>query len=338
MWRNADVLDFIGWLRSHNDALPTREKAGFYGLDLYSMYGSIQAVIQYLERVDPNAAKNAKDRYACFERFGPDTEAYAYAVGAGLTPSCKREVLEQLLEMQRHAFAQVANDSTFAEEQRFFAEQNAYVVASAEEYYRTMLDGEVSSWNLRDTFMFRTLERLSKHLQRSGEGSAKLVVWAHNSHVGDARATALGGGRELNVGQLIRQAHPTTCRLLGFTTSSGTVTAASNWHGDAERKIVRPPLPGSWEALFHAIGIPNFYLDLKRAALQSEILHARLLERAIGVIYKPETEFYSHYFEARIAEQFDAIFHYDRTRAVEPLERSTAWEAGEVPETFPSGV
>jgi erythromycin esterase-like protein len=336
MWRNADVLEFVAWLHAHNRGLPQPAKVGFYGLDLYSMFASIQAVIEYLERVDPMAAERAKDRYACFEHFGTDTEAYAYAVGSGLTPSCKREVLEQLLEMQRVALAPHASD--IEDERRFVAEQNAQVVASAEEYYRTMLDAEVSSWNQRDTFMFRTLERLSAYSERRGDGPAKIVVWAHNSHVGDARATTLGGGRELNIGQLVRQAYPGACYSLGFTTSSGTVTAASNWHEGAERKVVRPPLPGSWEALFHAVGIPRFFLDLKGAAPRCDLLRGRLLERAIGVIYRPETELYSHYFEARISDQFDAIVHYDVTRAVQPLEPSAVWQTGEAPETFPSGV
>lgn len=327
MWRNSDVIDFIGWLRARNDALPGRQKAGFFGLDLYSLYASIQAVIDYLERVDPAAAERAKTRYACFDRFGSDTETYAYAVASGLTPSCQEEVLAQLLDLQRRTGA---GD--------FFAQQNAHVVVSAEEYYRSMLNSEISSWNLRDRFMFQTLERLVAHLERERGTPAKIVVWAHNSHVGDARATSMGAGRELNIGQLVRQAYPSACFLLGFTTATGTVTAASNWHGEAERKTVRPPLPGSCEALFQAVGIPNFYLDLQSAARAYPALGGRMLERAIGVIYQPSTEFYSHYLEVRLADQFDAIIHYNHTRAVEPLERTPRWEAGEVPETYPSGV
>jgi erythromycin esterase-like protein len=338
MWCNADVLDFVGWLRSFNDSLPMQTKAGFFGLDLYSLYGSIRAVIEYLERTDPAAAERAKQRYACFDRFGADTEAYAYSVGDGLTASCQNEVLQQLLDMQRRAFARVEANGARAGEKRFFAEQNARVVAAAEEYYRTMLNAEISSWNLRDRFMFQTLEQLSAHLEHKLGTPAKIVVWAHNSHVGDARATSMGAGREINIGQLVRQGYPSACRLIGFTTASGTVTAASNWHAEAERKTVRPPVAGSWESLFQAVEIPNFYLDLGSAVKVYPALQGRLLERAIGVIYRPETELYSHYLEARIADQFDAIFHYNRTRAVEPLERTALWEAGEVPETYPSGV
>lgn len=328
MWRNADVLDFIGWLRSFNDALPPRHRAGMYGLDLYSLYDSMQAVIEYLDRVDPQAAQRARERYGCFDRFGPDTEEYAHSVASGLSASCRAEVLDQLREMQRRNFENAG---------AFYAEQNARVVASAEEYYRTMLDREISSWNVRDRFMFETLERLAAFMERKHQRRAKIVVWAHNSHVGDARATSMGAGRELNIGQLVRQAHAADCLLIGFTTASGTVTAASNWHGDAERKTVRSPLPGSWEALFHQTDATNFYLDLNRAANAYSALRGRLLERAIGVVYRPATELYSHYLEARIADQFDAVFHYDRTRAVEPLERSARWEAGEVAETYPTG-
>jgi erythromycin esterase-like protein len=326
MWRNADVLDFVGWLRSFNDMLPAQSRVGFFGLDLYSLHASMQAVIDYLERVDAQAANRAKDRYACFERFGPDTEDYAYRA---VPDSCKEEVLAQLLEMQRLSFEDAG---------AFYAEQNARVVATAEEYYRTMLDREVSSWNLRDRFMFETLERLASYLEHKHDARAKIVVWAHNSHVGDARATTLGGGRELNIGQLVRESHPGSCRLIGFTTAAGTVTAANNWHEPPERKAVRDPLPGSWEALFHQTGVARFYLPLERVAEAYSPMHGRLLERAIGVVYRPATEFYSHYFEARVADQFDGILHYDRTRAVEPLDRTAAWDAGEVVETFPSGL
>jgi len=334
MWRNADVVDFIGWLRSFNDERPAAAKAGFFGLDLYSLYASINAVVKYLERVDPGAAESAKERYACFDQFGSDVEAYARSVGSGLSESCRTEVLSQLLEMQRDAFSRVSPD----EGERFFAEQNAYVVAGAEQYYRTMLEAGVSSWNLRDRFMFLTLERLSLHLEKKRGATPKIVVWAHNSHVGDARATTMGAGREFNIGQLARENYRSNCRLIGFTTSEGTVTAASGWHGEPERKVVRPPARGSWEEIFHHVGVPNFYIDLTEASARFPDLRAPLLERAIGVIYLPHTELHSHYFHARLGEQFDAVFHYDRTRAVEPIERAVRWERGEVPETFPSGV
>jgi erythromycin esterase-like protein len=339
MWRNADVLDFIGWLRSFNDARPANRRAGFFGLDLYSLYASIEAVVTYLEGVDPAAAERAKERYGCFDRFGGDVERYARSVGTGMSSSCRREVAAQLIEMQRAAFERVARQgSEVGDEQRFFAEQNAFVVARAEQYYRAMLDADVSSWNLRDGFMYETLGRLTNHLERSRSNPARVVIWAHNSHVGDARATTMGAGREFNIGQLVRQHHRSECYTIGFTTSEGTVTAASQWHGEPERKAVRPPVTGSWEALFHAVGIPNFALDLRKTAAREPALHVTLLERAIGVLYLPQTELHSHYFQARITGQFDTVFHFDRTRAVEPLERNVVWESGEVPETYPTGV
>jgi erythromycin esterase-like protein len=338
MWRNADVVDFVGWLRAHNDELPLERRVGFYGLDLYSLHRSMQAVIAYLDTVDPRAADLARERYACFDRFGDEVERYARSVGYGLSPSCRDEALAQLVEMQRGDFSAASAGATTESERRFVAEQNARVVASAEAYYRTMLDADISSWNVRDEFMYETLERLHGYLTARRSQPAKVVIWAHNSHVGDARATTLGGGRELNVGQLVRRNHGRDSRLIGLTTSQGTVTAASHWHGEPERKRVRPPAARSWESLFHAVDVPNFYLDLRRATALYPALSTTLLERAIGVLYLPQTELHSHYLYARIAEQFDAIFHLDRTRAVEPLDRGARWEAGEVPETFPTGV
>lgn len=332
MWRNTDVLEFIEWLRTFNRTRSATRRAGFFGLDLYSLHASIEAVVHYLERVDPPAAEEAKRRYSCFDRFGPDTEHYAYAAASGMSATCKEEALVQLLAMQRGAFERVKDT-----DDEFFGEQNAFVVASAEEYYRTMLDREISSWNLRDRFMHATLQRLSAYLERKNARPAKIIVWAHNSHVGDARATSMGAGREVNIGQLCRE-NDASCYLIGFTMSSGTVTAASDWHAHAERKTVREPLPQSWEALFHSLNVPNFYLDIDAAQESFPAIDGPRLERAIGVVYRPQTEFYSHYMEARVGKQFDSIFHFDRTRAVEPLERTAAWDAGEVPETYPSGI
>jgi erythromycin esterase-like protein len=216
----------------------------------------------------------------------------------------------------------------------FVAEQNARLVKNAERYYRAMFESRVSSWNLRDQHMVETLDALVVHLG----ASPKIVVWAHNSHLGDARATEMGNHGELNVGQLVRERYGKDTLLLGFTTYTGSVTAASDWDGPAERKTVRPALSGSYEALFHETGVPNFLLTLRDNNWLSGVLNKKQLERAIGVIYLPETERASHYFEARLADQFDAVIHLDETRAVEPLERTSEWEAGELPETFPFAV
>jgi erythromycin esterase-like protein len=338
MWRNADVLDFVGWLRSHNDGLAaSKPKAGFYGLDLYSMHASMAAVLDYLDQVDPEAARRARERYSCFEHFGEDPQAYGYAATAGLTESCEREVVAQLVELRRAAAEYLRRDGHMPTDALFFAEQNAVLVRNAERYYRAMFGGRALSWNLRDTHMAETLESLTGFLAR-GSVQPKLVVWAHNSHLGDARATQMGRQGELNVGQLVRTRHGADAVLIGFTTYSGTVTAASDWGGHAERKIVRPALPESYEALFHNARDDNFLVDLRTSSKMLEALSTPRLERAIGVIYRPETERLSHYFLSQLPRQFDAVLHYDVTRAVEPLERTGIWERGEIPETYPSAL
>jgi erythromycin esterase-like protein len=339
MWRNADVLDFVGWLRAHNDALPQNAtKVGFYGLDLYSLHASIESVLGYLDKVDPEAAKRARYRYSCFDHFGEDTQSYGYATGFGLTESCESEVVGQLVELRRRAAEYASRDGRVAEDEFFFAEQNARLVKNAEEYYRSMFRGRVSSWNLRDQHMAETLDALQAHLERQGGSAAKVVVWEHNSHLGDARATQMGEAGEWNVGQLVREHHGSEAVLVGFSTYTGTVTAATDWDAPAERKSVRPALPESYETLFHEVGIPRFLLPLRDESRASAGLREARLERAIGVIYRPETERQSHYFYARLPDQFDAVLHFDETRAVEPLERTAPWESGEPPETYPSGM
>jgi erythromycin esterase-like protein len=337
MWRNADVVEFVEWLRAYNDNLaPSDTKAGFYGLDLYSLHGSMEAVLEYLEKVDPEAAKNARERYSCFDHFGQDTQIYGLVAGSGLSKSCEEEVIEQLLELQRRASDYARRDGRAAEDELFFAEQNAKVVKNAEKYYRSMFLGDVSTWNLRDRHMFETFEALVAHLGRQG-GRAKVAVWEHNSHIGDARATEMGKRGEFNIGQLVREEHDLDVRLVGFTTHYGTVTAASDWGAPAERKNVRPALVGSYEELFDFTGIERFLLQVKdNPTVQG--LRERKLERAIGVIYRPDTERTSHYFHAELPLQFDAVIHFNETRAVEPLERTAQWEAGEVPETYPFAV
>ncbi len=338
MWRNADVLDFIGWLRSHNDGLKEEvPKAGFYGLDLYSLHTSMEVVLRYLDKIDPAGAKRARARYACFDHFGEDAQAYGYAAGLGIAESCEEEVVSQLVEMHDRAAELAHRDGRVAADDFFFAEQNARLVKNAEQYYRTMYRSDVSSWNLRDLHMMETLVALEHHRTLMNE-KAKIVVWEHNSHLGDARATEMGRRHEWNVGQLTRQRYGSDAVSIGFTTFEGTVTAASDWGGAAERKFVRPALPGSYESLFHDVGIDRFLVLMPKGSPANAALKSPLLERAIGVIYRPETERQSHYFHASLAGQFDAVIHIDETRAVEPLERSVEWEAGEVMETFPTGV
>jgi erythromycin esterase-like protein len=331
MWRNADVLDFVGWLAELNRG--HERPVGFYGLDLYSLYSSIAAILSGLERLDPEAARRARERYSCFDHFRQDAETYGYATGLGAKPDCEQQVTQQLVELlQRGATAPDAD----GDEADFCLAQNARVVKSAEQYYRSMFRGRARSWNLRDQHMLETLAALAEHLERDGK-PAKIVVWAHNSHLGDARFTGMAALGEHNLGQLVRERFPGDAFLLGFSTYTGTVSAASDWDGPAERKAVRPGLPNSYEALFHETRLARFLLDLRDPQVTSTIT-ARRLQRAIGVVYRPETERQSHYFEADVARQFDALIHIDHTRAVEPLEVTTTWSSGEPPETYPFAV
>jgi len=335
MWRNTDVVDFVRWLREHNDARSVSERVGFYGLDLYSLHRSIDAVLEYLKKVDPDAAERARSRYACFDVFGEDPQAYGYNSSLGLSRDCENEVTSQLLELRRQALDYANRDGRIAADEYFFAEQNARLVANAETYYRAMFGGRAESWNVRDRHMMETLETLLAQVGQ-GERPSRAVVWAHNSHLGDARATQMGASGELNLGQLVRERFGQDAWLVGFTTHTGTVTAARNWDDPAERRRVRPSLAGSYERLFHEVGLERFLLFLREGRARNALWSERL-ERAIGVIYRPESERPSHYFRARLPEQFDAVLHIDQTTALEPLER---WAHDEIdlPETYPSGI
>jgi erythromycin esterase-like protein len=341
MWRNSEVVSFLTWLRAFNAPRSAAERAGFYGLDLYSLHTSINAVLAYLGKVDPAGAERARYRYGCFEDFGEDSQSYGYAATLGISRSCEEDVVAQLVELRRRAADYASRDGRIAADDYFFAEQNARLVQNAERYYRTMFGGRVESWNVRDTHMMDTLDALAAHLRKTA-GRAKIAVWAHNSHLGDARATHMGNMGELNLGQLARERYGHRARLIGFTTHAGSVTAATNWDEPAERKRVRPSLDGSYERLFHDTGIPRFLLRLRDASLREAL--APRLERAIGVIYRPETERQSHYFMCRLADQFDAVMHIDETRALEPLDflarSGERWSRHEqdLPETYPSAL
>jgi erythromycin esterase-like protein len=336
MWRNADVLDFVGWLRAFDAGRAHAAQCGFYGLDMYSLHASMARVLAWLERHRPEVAPLARERYACFDRFGDDSQVYGMMTGLRGAEGCEEEVVAMLVDVQRAA-AQERTGPLDAEA-AFDAEQNARLVRNAESYYRGMYMRNVSSWNQRDTHMAGTLDAIEAHLGRSG--LAKVVVWAHNSHVGDARATEMGQRRgELTLGQLVRERHGGDAFLVGFTTHRGTVAAASDWDAPLERKAVVPSLAGSVERLLHDTGIGRFMLPLRGDGAHVAVLRQRLLERAIGVIYRPETERQSHYFEAEPAGQFDALVHIDATRAVRPLEAHAAWDAAsdaaDLPDTYP---
>jgi erythromycin esterase-like protein len=317
MWRNEEVRAFVAWLRTRNLAAPEASRVGFYGLDMYSLYRSSEAVIEYLQKVDEEQADIARRQYAALDHVR-DPQRYGYEVALGLRPDCSSIVRERLADLVRKSSEYQRHDGRAAADAYFFAERNAYVVANAEAYYRTMFGPRASSWNLRDTHMVQTLLALHRHL-RSQERRGRIVVWAHNSHLGDARATEMSLAGEHNVGQLMREvAGMTHTLLVGFTTYTGTVTAAHEWGGEPERRNILRALPDSCEGLFYRTRLDRFYLPLLEES--AEALQEPMLERAIGVLYRPDTEYQSHYFHARLAAQFDAVFHLDESHAVEPLD------------------
>lgn len=327
MWRNAEFATFVDRLRRLGAGV------GVYGLDLYSLFGSIRATIAHLDAIDPAAAERARERYACFDHVGGD-DAQAYGMGAafGAGESCEDEVVAQLVDALDAAVAADGDDPEAA----FAAERNAAVVAGAERYYRAMFHGRENTWNLRDTHMADTLDALDRHLSERLGRPARIVVWAHSSHLGDARATEMGRRGDVNLGQLVRERHPGESFHLGFTTSTGTVAAADAWGGDVRRKDVRQPLAGSHEALLSSTGLDRFVLDLREGAAAGAFAEERL-ERAIGVIYRPQSERVSHWFGARMADQLDAVVHVEESRAVLPLD-VTPRTSADAPETWPTGV
>jgi len=297
----------------------------------------MEAVLKYLAKVDPQGAARARQRYACFDQFREEPQAYGYATEFGLSPTCEREVIAELVELQRKRAEYASRDGRVARDEFFYAEQNARLVKNAEQYYRSMFRSRDESWNLRDRHMADTLTALIEFVRAEGL-PPRVVVWAHNSHLGDARATEMGDRGELNVGQLVRERFGTDAVLIGQTTHTGTVTAASEWDHPAERKIVRPSMTGSHERLLHDTGIARMLLPLRDDVVLASALATARLERAIGVIYLPRTERNSHYFVARLPNQFDFVLHVDDTTALEPLERTAGWETGEPAETFPTGL
>jgi protein-L-isoaspartate(D-aspartate) O-methyltransferase len=332
MWRNVEVQAFVHWLHDHNAAVGEPErKVSFHGLDLYSLYSSIHSVIRYLEGVDPEAARVARLRYGCLTPWEQDPALYGEAALVGRYETCEPQVIAALVDLLQKQMDYEARDG----ENYLEALQNARVAANAERYYRIMYYGSRESWNLRDRHMFDTLQTVLRF--RGPE--AKAVIWEHNSHVGNAAATEMGARGELNVGQLAREAYGDGAFLVGFGTDHGTVAAATNWDDDMEIKTVRPSHAESYERVCHETGLPAFLLHLReprRDEVRAE-LEAPRLERAIGVIYRPETELMSHYFQAVLPWQFDEFIWFDETRAVTPLGGPEEVGRG-MPETYPFGL
>jgi protein-L-isoaspartate(D-aspartate) O-methyltransferase len=327
MWRNTDVLAFVEWLRLRNSQASV--PCSFYGLDIYNMRGSIAAVLGYLDMVDPEAAAVARERYACLTPWQRDPATYGRAVLTSGYRKCEEAVIRQCRALLEKEFSYAARDR----DEFLDAAQNARLVAAAERYYRIMYYGGAAAWNMRDTHMFETLEHL---LAWHGE-SAKAVVWAHNSHIGDARETEMGQLRdELNIGQLVRQRWPDETALIGMGTHAGTVAAASDWDGAMQIMAVNPSLGDSFERLCHDAALPRFLLDFSRDRALAKRLSTSRLERFIGVIYRPDTELQSHYAGASLSRQFDAFLWFDQTEAV--TEIGPEHVGAGVPDTFPFGI
>jgi erythromycin esterase-like protein len=323
MWRNTVVRDFAAWMREQNRA--AQVPAGFYGMDVYSLFRSRDAVLAWLREVDPAEADRAGQRYASLNNFGDDPQSYGSAVATGRVQSARAGVVQQFEAIQRITAPLRSSPDQRVADAAFNAEQNARVVMNSEEYFREMYNPFVNGWNLRDKHMADTIDALADYLRRR-DGYARIAVWAHNSHVGDARETDSAARGEWNIGQLIRERHPGDALLVGFTTHTGTVMATTNWGDPGVVKQVQPSLSGSVERLFHDTGIPSFVLPLRDQPVAAQ-LQQPMLERAIGVIYLPQTERQSHYFNASIARQFDALIHLDTTSAVQTIPLTQADES-----------
>lgn len=330
MWANQSILELTHWLKAHNDKIGSSDgQVGFYGLDLYSLYSSMEVVLKYLEEVDPGTAEVARVRYGCLTPWADDPSLYSLAVLTRQYRECEKEVLTTLQNLLKKRI-----EYSLADGEKFFnVEQNAKLVANAERYYRTMYYAESNSWNQRDQHMFETLQDVLKF--RGPE--SKVVIWAHNSHIGDSSATQMSASGEINLGQLVRQKYGDKTYIIGFGTDHGTVAAASEWGGPLEIKQVQPSHIDSYERVCHEVKTDNFLLPLRQPLqkITRKKLLSERLERAIGVIYKPESEVQSHYFYASLPHQFDEYIWFDETRAVEALAKETTKG---IPDTFPFGV
>lgn len=318
MWSNTAIRDLAVWLRAHNQGRPEANQVGFYGLDVYSLFESADSVVAYLTRIDPAAAQQARSRYACLDSFGDDPQRYGAAASGTPDRSCEDEAALQVATMEARYAARTPGADPRAEDALFSALQHARAVAGGEAYFRVLYQGGAASWNARDSHMARTLEHLVDHLEARGQ-TPKVVVWAHNTHAGDARLTEMGAGGELNVGQLMRERYAEQSLLVGFTTYTGTVLAAEGWDEPGRVRRLTTAFPESYAGLFHRNGIPAFLLIFRGREELSAAMGEPRLERAVGVVYAPQSERESHYFIARMSRQFDAVIHVDTTSAVTPI-------------------
>ena len=334
LWKNTDVNEFVAWLRIHNSELPPDKRTGFYGLDLYNLYNSTIAVTNYLETVDAEAAKAARLRYGSLSPWIDNPQKYGLAGLTRENAPCEEDVVKVLVDLLVHSLEYSKAD----EESLMDAEQNAHLVADAEQYYRTMYYGDAHAWNLRDEHMFETLQRI---LAFKGE-SAKAVVWAHNCHVGDARVTGMGMERQgINIGQLCREDYGDNVSIIGFGTHTGTVAAADDWEQPMKVMKLNPSISDTVERLAHDSGLSEFMLDLRKDHIDETLRQALIkprLERFIGVVYRPDTELWSHYSKVILSKQFDAYVWFDETSAVKPLPAEEIHHAIAADDTYPFGL
>lgn len=318
MWRNEPMEQFLQWLKKFNlTRNGSSPKIGVYGLDLYSLYPSINALLNYLSTVDPQAADRARLRFDCFNRYVGAPEQYGL-VAEQHQQSCIEAIKSEVLEMQYEIIHTIKNNKKGNHDAYYSALQNAFVIKDAEAYYRSLYDNHISSWNVRDQHMAESLQLLMTGLEERHQVPAKIIIWAHNSHLGDARATEMSDRGEINLGQLIKERHGAVCHAIGFSTYAGSVTAASHWGGATECKTVLPALAGSYEFLFNQLQYKEFILNLTDQEI-AHYLKLPMLQRAIGVVYLPETERQSHYYFARLAYQFETMIHIDYTTNLKAL-------------------
>jgi erythromycin esterase len=340
MWANKEIVSLVEWLKEYNSTLAEEKRVGFYGLDVYSLWESMEAVLQFLKKVDPAAVKYAIEAYGCFEPYGKSVEDYARAT-AFIPESCVDEVINLLVTLRSKA-SQYKEDGLQQSEDYFNAEQNALVVKDAELYYRKMMHGGTTTWNIRDTHMMETLKRLLKFYGRNNSGS---IVWAHNTHIGDARYTDMARAGMLNLGQLVREyATEKKTTLVGFGTYSGTVIASSEWGEPMQIMSVPQATHGSWDRYLHQLNKGNDSLLIFRDSKDEKSANEEFSwnkvrgQRAIGVVYNPEYEEYGNYVPSNLVKRYDAFLHIDKTHALHPLHMPEISEDADLPETFPSGL
>jgi erythromycin esterase-like protein len=337
MWRNREMVDFIRWLERLNSSRAAMDRVGFYGLDLYSLYSSMAAVLGYLDRASPAQAEAARRCYSQFPGFGGGAQSYGFAALSTVAPRHRKDAITELLQLRHGWYESTREHGLLSQDAQFCAEQNARVVADAEEYYRRIFTTVEDGWNLREGHMFRTLMELFEHLKGSRSHPAKIVLWAHNVHVGDATATERANRGETSLGTLARSAFGAKAKRIGFTTSTGTVTAALCWNGEARMQALKVPLANSTEEILSSVNVPEFFLPLTADRAVTALFSTERPQRVIGVVYDPDIERKESYLRTRLAEQFDGIIHVDYSHAVIPLD-SEARATRELPETFPSGI